>query len=140
MVLCAEIESGRQRNLEFLLSVFSCYFPILLLFNKENYPEVPGILSLGIRATDPMAIVPHDPRVADRVATMEHQIEDVQDTLQIVGAMANRVPQLQEDVTQLDTRVGELQGSMLRVEEMLQRQARLFDRMHPEREPARNPD
>ncbi|EXB52102.1 hypothetical protein L484_024652 [Morus notabilis] len=76
----------------------------------------------------------------DRISMVEHQIEDVRDTLQIVGAITNRVPQLHEDVTRLDASVGELHGSMQRIEEMLQQQARLLDRVHPERGQARHPN
>ncbi|XP_024018362.1 uncharacterized protein LOC112090683 [Morus notabilis] len=57
----------------------------------------------------------------ERVSSLEGDLESVRETVQMLGAMVDHVPQLQEDVHALGTQLGDVQGALHRLETLLGR-------------------
>lgn len=58
---------------------------------------------------------------AERISGMEGEVESIRETIRLMGAMVDHVPQLQENVVALGIQINGVQGSLHRLETMLGR-------------------
>ena len=75
-----------------------------------------------------MADAAGDPLPTDELSRLEQRMETFYEALQIVEAMTEPLPKLQEDVADIGIQMGEVQGSVQRLEALLLRQAEFLQR------------
>lgn len=69
----------------------------------------------------------------EEIARLELRMDSFYEALHIVEALTEPLPKLQEDVTEIDAQLDDIQGSVRRLEAMLHRQTELLQRNPPPR-------